>query len=188
MSRKLLKSISVIVIFISFRGIAQDLSKIEDGKYLKNTVPVNSGWSAVPDLVAIETNKKVRGESRKRISKNKNIEFYEKNKTQAGNIRTLQAARSSIASTEKVVVYNPDRKMLGILTGNFLIKVKNKADLELVTIDYGATIVKSYEQIGRAIIKFGTSTNIELKFKEIKQDPRIQSIEYDIVTDKVEAH
>lgn len=188
MSRKLLKSISIIVIFISFRGLAQDLSKIEDGKYLKNTIPVNSEWSAVPDLVAIEASRNTKLESRKKISKNRNIEFYEKSKTATRSVRTLQAVRSSVSSNEKPVVYNQDRKLLGILTGNLILKVKNRADLELVINDHGAIIVKSYEQIGRAIIKFNPSSDIELKLQGIKQDSRVKSVEYDIVTDKVEVH
>jgi CRISPR/Cas system CSM-associated protein Csm2 small subunit len=166
----------------------QDLSKIERGKYLTNSIPINKEWSAVPDLVAVEVNKNNKTESRKRISKNKNIEFYEKSKTQSGTVRTLQALRLSIPSNEKAVVYNQDRKTLGLLTGNLIIKVRNKSDLELVINDHGAMAGKLYEQIGRAIIKFSSSTSLESKFQEINQDSRVKSVEYDILVDKVEAH
>ncbi len=36
---------------------SQDISKLESGKYLKNAIPVNLEWIALPDLVAIESSK-----------------------------------------------------------------------------------------------------------------------------------
>lgn len=166
----------------------QDLSKIENGKYLKNAIPVNSEWSALPDLVAIEATRNSKVESRKKISKNRNIEFFEKSKTPTRSVRTLQAVRASTAPNEKAVVYNQDRKMLGVLTGNLILKVKEFSDLDLVIKDHGAIIVKSYDHIGRAIIKFQPSISLESKFQGIKQDSRVKNVEYDILIDKVEAH
>ena len=188
MKRTFFKTIFVFLISYCSLVLAQDLSKIENGKYLKNAVPVNSDWSAVPDLVAIESRKISKVENRKKVSKLSNIEFYEKSKMQVASIRTLQAVRSSTGLNEKAVVYNQDRKMLGVLTGNLILKVKHSSDLDLVIKDHGASIVKSYEKIGRAIIKFGSTTNIETKLEEIKQDSRVKNVEYDILTDRVEAH
>lgn len=167
---------------------SQDMSKLESGKYLKNAIAVNLEWIALPDLVAIESSKISKIEKRKKVSKLKNIEFYEKNKVQGSSTRTLQAVRASTAPNEKAVVYNQDRKMLGVLTGNLIVKVKESPDLDLVIKDHGAIIVKSYGHIGRAIIKFNLSMNLESKFQEIKQDSRVRNVEYDILIDKVEAH
>ena len=134
----------IVLMEFSFVCQAQDLTLIENGKYLKNTFSVNSDWVALPDLVAVENDKYFTSSKIKIISQNKNIYFYGRFKSIPVGVRTLQSIRTTISAHEKPVVYSHDRKILGMLSGNLIIKVRNKSDLEKVINDHDAFIVKLY--------------------------------------------
>lgn len=186
-SSKLTTILMMLTFGIDF-SFAQDLSKINSGKYLKNTIRLNSNWKAIPDLIATDSVKGDNSREIKRISKTRRFQFTEKTKTSDVSPRTIQALRNSTKVNERTVVYNEDRKTLGVLTENLLIKVKNPTDLQTVISDHGLLIVRIYENIGRAIVKCDQFENLETIFLKVKEDSRVKSVDYEILTDKVEAH
>lgn len=179
----------VLGLFLCCRYVfAEDINKTIKDQYLKDASSVQGDWKVLPSLMAVPKKSSSHFNQADKVATKSSFEIY-KNKPTINGLSSKQTALALVNNIETLpIVYNENRKTLGMLTGKMVLKLKDMNDLDSLVSDMGATISSAYPHLKYAIIKFKRGADLKNVLDTWNNDNRIEKLELEILSDEMKLH
>jgi hypothetical protein len=105
------------------------------------------------------------------LARQNGFEFYKSKQTKFND---FDSDRGSL------VVFNPDRNQLGVITGIFIVSFNHRDDVEKIAMDYHLQTINVHDHIQTAFLKVYPGVDLEDVFKKLERDSRIRNVELEI--------
>jgi hypothetical protein len=142
-------------------------------KSISGPLPQKGGWSLV-DSMAAQPEREGSMPEQFIVAKQNGYIFF---KQEVSSIKNF-------SDTEGLpVVYNPDRHTLGIVTGNYIVRFKNKNESpEDLANSYRLTVQDSFPHLKMAVMRAQNGDDLMVVLGKLKNDTRVNTVELEIIT------